>query len=193
MNEEKRPEPHRTEEDKEAKPRTPVRVKIKRLDRGKEVRTPGGTKGGISKKGTGGKGGKKKESLSPSQRRIENYFLKIKGRPIGLSMRSEHPKPMQGTNNSPLEGVLEVSACAKPSRPGTSPLPVERGGAARGKEEGLETCQGLGEVAPPKLRTPNPDLWSLEPRPQRSSKDGSPNKKDLNVRLSTPSRNVNAC
>ena len=68
----KKPEPQRTEEDEEAKPRTPVRVKIKRLERGKEVQTPGRAKGGVSKKGTGGKGGKKKESLSPSQRRIEN-------------------------------------------------------------------------------------------------------------------------
>ena len=126
----KKPEPQRTEEDEEAKPKAPVRVKIKRLERGKEVRTPGGAKGGVSKKGTGGKGCRKKESLSLSQRRIENYFLKIKGGPIGLSMRSEHPKPTQGTIDSPLEGVLEVSACAKPSRPGTSPLPVERGGSS---------------------------------------------------------------
>ena len=86
-------------------------------------------------------------------------------------MRSDPTKPTQGTIDSPLEGVLEVSACAKPSRPGTSPLPVERGGAARGKEEGLEMCQGLGEVAPPQLRTPKTDLWSLELRPQRSSED----------------------
>ena len=64
-----------------------------------------------------------------------------------------------------------MSACAKPSRPGTSPLPVERGGgAASSKEKGLES-QGLVEVAPPKLRTPDPDPWSLEPKPQRSSGD----------------------
>ena len=77
--------------------------------------------------------------MSPSQRRIENYFLKLKGGPIGLSMRSQSPKPTQGTTKSPLEGVLEVGACAETSRPGTSPLPVERGGAARSKEKGLES------------------------------------------------------
>ena len=92
-------------------------------------------KGGRIKK----KGGRKKESLSPSQRRIDNYFLKLKGGPIGLSMRSQSPKPTQGTTKSPLEGVLEVGACAKPSRPGTSPLPVERGGAASSKKKGLES------------------------------------------------------
>ena len=108
---------------------------------------------------------KKKESLSPSQRKIENYFLKLKGGPIGLSMRSQSPKPTQGTTKSPLEGVLEVGACAETSRPGTSPPR-----AASSKEKGLGS-QGLGEVAPPELRTPNPDLWSLEPRPQRSSED----------------------
>ena len=71
---------------------------------------------------------KKKESLSPSQRKIENYFLKLKGGPTGLSMRSKSPKQTQGTPKSPLEGVLEVGACAPTSRPGTSPLPVVRGG-----------------------------------------------------------------
>ena len=115
--------------------------------------------------------------MSPSQRRIENYFLRLKGGPIGLSMRSLSPKPTQGTTKSPLEGVLEVSACAKPSRPGTSPLPVERGGAASSKEKGLKS-KGLGEVAPPKLRTPDPDPWSLEPKPQRSSGDTGEIKKD---------------
>ena len=67
--------------------------------------------------------------MSPSQRRIENYFQKLKGGPIGLSMRSEHTKLIQGTVKSPLEGVTEVSASAEPSRQGKSPLPVERGGA----------------------------------------------------------------
>ena len=88
-------------------------------------------KGGVSKRSTGGKGGKKKESLSPSQRRIENYFLKLKGGPIGLSMRSQSPKPTQGTTKSPLEGVLEVGACTETSRPGTNPLPVERWGGRK--------------------------------------------------------------
>ena len=75
---------------------------------------------------------KKKELLSPSQRKIENYFLKLKGGPTGLSMRSKSPKQIQGTPSSPLEGVLETDACAAlPSKPGIGPLPVERGGAER--------------------------------------------------------------
>ena len=124
-------EPGKNEEQEEAKSRTPVRIRVKRLERGKEVRTPG-KGGGHQNKGTGGKRVKKKESLSPSQRKIENYFLKLKGRPIGLSMRSKSPKQTQGTPKSPLEGVLEVNACAAPpSRPGTSPLPVERGGGRK--------------------------------------------------------------
>ena len=126
----KRLEPDTREEQEETKPRTPVRVKVKRLERGREVRTPA-KGGGLQNKGTGGKRVKKKESLSPSQRKIENYFLKLKGGPTGLSMRSKSPKQTQGTPKSPLEGVLEVSACAAPSRPGTSPLPVERGGGRK--------------------------------------------------------------
>ena len=43
----KRLEPDKREEQEEAKPRTPVRVKVKRLERGREVRTPG--KGGAPK------------------------------------------------------------------------------------------------------------------------------------------------
>ena len=54
-----------------------------------------------------------------------------------------------------------------------APYLWKEGGAARSTEEGLEMYQGLGEVAPPKLRTPNLDLWSLEPKPQRSSGDRS--------------------
>ena len=84
--------------------------------------------------------------MSPSQRKIENYFQRLRGGPTGLSMRSKSPKPTQGTIKSPLEGVLEVGALAETSRPGTGPLPVERGGAASSKEKGLES-QGLGEVA----------------------------------------------
>ena len=126
----KRLEPDTREEQEETKPRTPVRVKVKRLERGREVRPPA-KGGGLQNKGTGGKRVKKKESLSPSQRKIENYFLKLKGGPTGLSMRSKSPKQTQGTPKSPLEGVLEVSACAKPSRPGTSPLPVEKGGGSQ--------------------------------------------------------------
>ena len=82
----KRLEPDKREEQEEAKPRTPVRVKVKRLERGREVRTLG-KGGGFQNRGTGGKRVKKKESLSPSQRKIENYFLKLKVGPIGLSMR----------------------------------------------------------------------------------------------------------
>ena len=66
----KKPEVQQTEEE-EVKPRTPVRVKIKRLERGSQVQTPGGKGTASSKRGTGGKGGKKKESLFLSQRRIE--------------------------------------------------------------------------------------------------------------------------
>ena len=132
-----RPGPDKEEEEEETKSRTPVRVKVKRLERGKEVRTPG--KGGVQNRGTGGKRVRKKESLSPSQSKIENYFLKLKGGPIGLSMRSQSPKQTQGTTKSPLEGVLEVGACPVTSRPGTSPLPVERGGAEGGKEKGLKS------------------------------------------------------
>ena len=51
-----------------------------------------------------------------------------------------------------------------------APYLWKEGGAASSKEKGLES-QGLGEVAPPKLRTPDPDPWSLEPKPQRSSGD----------------------
>ena len=40
----KRLEPDKGEELEEVKPRTPVRIKVKRLERGKEVWTPG--KGG---------------------------------------------------------------------------------------------------------------------------------------------------
>ena len=109
--------------------------------------------------------------MSPSQRRIENYFLKLKGGPTGLSMRSKSPTKTQGTPRSPLKGALEVSAWETTSKPGTSPLPVVRGGRAeRSKDEDLKS-QGLGEVAPPELRTPNPDLWSLEPMSWRSSED----------------------
>ena len=123
----KRPEVHRTGEEEEVKPRTPVRVKIKRLERGN--RTPGGKEVASKKKGTGGKGGRRKESLSPSQKKIENYFCKLKGGPNGLSRRSD-PTTTQGTLQSPLEGVHEGSASAVTSRQGTSPLPVARGGAA---------------------------------------------------------------
>ena len=76
--------------------------------------------------------------MSPSQRKIENYFLKLKGGPIGLSMRSQSPKQTQGTTKSPLEGVLEVGALAGTSRPGTSPLPVERGGQKAAKKKALK-------------------------------------------------------
>ena len=123
----KRPEQDTKEDLEETKSRTPVRIKVKRLERGREVRTPA-MGGGLQNKSTGGKSGKKKESLSPSQRRIENYFLKLKGGPTGLSMRSKSPKKTQGTPRSPLEGVLEVSAWELTSKPGTSPLPVVRGG-----------------------------------------------------------------
>ena len=126
----KRPGPDKEEDLEEVKSRTPVRIRVKRLERGKEVRTPG-KGGGVPNRSTGGKRGKKKESLSPPQRRIENYFLKLKGGPNGLSRRSQSPKPTQGTTKSPLEGVLEVGACAETSRPGTSPLPVERGGGRK--------------------------------------------------------------
>ena len=71
--------------------------------------------------------------MSPSQRRIENYFLKLKGGPTGLSMRSKSPTKTQGTPRSPLKGVLEVSAWESTSKPGTSPLPVVRGGEGRKK------------------------------------------------------------
>ena len=125
----KRLEPDKGEDLEEVKPRTPVRIKVKRLERGKEVWTPG--KGEGQNRSTEGKRVRKKNSLSPSQRKIENYFLKLKGRPIGLSMRSQSPKETQGTTKSPLEGVLEVGACAETSRPGTSPLPVERGGGRK--------------------------------------------------------------
>ena len=121
----KRPEAQRTEEEDEVKPRTPVRVKVKRLERGN--RTPGGKEGGSQKKSIGGKGARKKESLSPSQRKIESYFCKLKGGPNGLSRRSD-PTKTQGTPQSPLEGVLGASASAETSRQGTSPLPVVRGG-----------------------------------------------------------------
>ena len=123
----KRPEVQRTEEEDEGEPRTPVRIKIKRLERGN--RTPGGKEGGSKKKVIGGRGARKKESLSPSQRKIESYFCKLKGGPNGLSRRSE-PTITQGTIQSPLEGVIEGSASAATSRQGTSPLPVARRGAA---------------------------------------------------------------
>ena len=126
----RRPDQEPKEDREETKSRTPVRVKIKRLEKGRELRTPA-KGGGSQNKNTGGKRGKKKESLSPSQRRIENYFLKLRGGPTGLSMRSKSPNKTQGTPNSPLEGVLEVGACAPTSRPGTSPLPVERGGGQK--------------------------------------------------------------
>ena len=71
--------------------------------------------------------------MSPSQRRIENYFLKLKGGPTGLSMRSKSPTKTQGTPRSPLKGVLELSAWKPTSKPGTSPLPVVRGGEGRKK------------------------------------------------------------
>ena len=121
----KRPEVQRTEEEVEGEPRTPVRIKIKRLERGN--RTPGGKEGGSKKKSIGGRGARKKESFSPSQRRIESYFCKLKGGPNGLSRRSD-PTKTQGTLQSPLEGVLGASASADTSRQDTSPLPVVRGG-----------------------------------------------------------------
>ena len=89
--------------------------------------------------------------------------MKLKGGPTGLSMRSKSPTKTQGTPRSPLKGVLEVSAWELTSKPGTSPLPVVRGGAERSQEKDLKS-KGLREVAPPELRTPNPDPWSLEPR-----------------------------
>ena len=129
----KRPDQEPKEDREETKSRTPVRVKVKRLEKGRELRTPA-KGGGSQNKNTGGKRGKKKESLSPSQRRIENYFLKLKGGPTGLSMRSKSPTKTQGTPRSPLKGVLEVSAWESTSKPGTSPLPVVRGGEGRKKK-----------------------------------------------------------
>ena len=136
----RRPEQEPKEDLEETKSRTPVRVKVKRLEKGRELRTPA-KGGGSQNKNTGGKRGKKKESLSPSQRRIENYFLKLKGGPTGLSMRSKSPTKTQGTPRSPLKGALEVSAWEITSKPGTSPLPVVRGGgrAERRKEKDLKS------------------------------------------------------
>ena len=94
------------------------------------------------KKGTGGKGGRRKESLSPSQKKIENYFCKLKGGPNGLSRRSE-PTITQGTVQGPLEGVLEGSASAATSRQGTSPLPVARGGHLEDKKRTLKCAKVL--------------------------------------------------
>ena len=128
----RRPDQEPKEDIEETKSRTPVRVKVKRLERGRELRTPA-KGGGLQNKSTGGKRGKKKESLSPSQWRIENHLLKLKGGPTGLSMRSKSPNKTQGTPKSPLEGVLEVGAWDPTSRPGTSPLPVVRGGEGRKK------------------------------------------------------------
>ena len=126
----RKPDQKPKEDLEETKPRTPVRVRVKRLEKGRELRTP--AKGGESqKKGTGSKRGRKKESLSPSQRRIENYFLKLKGGPTGLSMRSKSSTETQGTPRSPLKGVLESSAWEPTSKPGTSPLPVVRGGGGQ--------------------------------------------------------------
>ena len=69
--------------------------------------------------------------MSPSQKKIVNYFQKLRGGPTGLSKRSKSPQKTQGTIKSPLEGVLEVSALAGTPRPGTEPLPEERGGGGQ--------------------------------------------------------------
>ena len=129
----RRPDQESKEDLEETKSRTPVRVKVKRLEKGRELRTPA-KGGGSQNKNTGSKRGRKKESLSPSQRRIENYFLKLKGGPTGLSMRSKSSTETQGTPRSPLKGVLELSAWEPTSKPGTSPLPVVRGGEGRKKQ-----------------------------------------------------------
>ena len=102
--------------------RTPVKVRIKRIEAGNNTKTP-------ERKSKEVKRLKRNVTLSPGQKKIEAFFHKqIKVGGTGLSRETINTKQnKQGAGNSPLKGVQNYGASTPKSR-GSRPLPVVRGG-----------------------------------------------------------------
>ena len=134
-----------------ASDRTPVKVKIKRIEEKAQA------SGAIGKvRGIPGRKKAKEKLLSPRQKNIkdlfENKLQKVGG--TGLSRDSKAKLNIQGTSNSPLKGVLDICTPTKPSnKGGTRPVSEECGGigklAARKRVlRTLEKWSHLGEKPP---------------------------------------------
>ena len=101
--------------------RTPVKVRIKRIEAGNNTKTP-------ERKNKEVKRLKRNVTLSPGQKKIEAFFhKKTKVGGTGLSRETINTKQKQGAGNSPLKGVQNYGASTPKSR-GSRPLPVVRGG-----------------------------------------------------------------
>ena len=138
--------------------RTPVKVKIKRIE--EKTRASGAVGKG---RGTPGRKKAKEKLLSPRQKKIKDFFehklQKVGG--TGLSSASKAKSNIQGTRNSPLKGVLDICTPAKPSN---------RGGTRLTSEE----CGGMEQVAAKKRVLRTLEKWSqLGEKPPDSGSGGS--------------------
>ena len=137
-----------------ASDRTPVKVKIKRIE--EKARASGATGKG---RGTPGRKKAKEKLLSPRQKKIKDFFehklQKVGG--TGLSRDSKAKFNIQETSNSPLKGVLDICTPTKPSnKGGTRPV--------------SEECGGVGQKAAKKRALKVLERWShLREKPQDPS------------------------